>query len=123
MQLDNVANIINNIKLVKCSFFFSLLLFYAFKSCLMSLDDHASSDDEYADLDWDNLGFSIVPADYMYIMKCSKHENFKQGQLGRYGNIELSPSAAVLNYGQASSNSIFQEHLDQTITYIMDSDK
>ncbi|KAL9450181.1 hypothetical protein AB3S75_012001 [Citrus x aurantiifolia] len=59
-----------------------------------------SSDDEYADLDWDNLGFSIKPADYMYTMKCSKHENFKQGQLGRYANIELSPSAAVLNYGQ-----------------------
>ncbi|KAL9450182.1 hypothetical protein AB3S75_012001 [Citrus x aurantiifolia] len=58
------------------------------------------SDDEYADLDWDNLGFSIKPADYMYTMKCSKHENFKQGQLGRYANIELSPSAAVLNYGQ-----------------------
>ncbi|KAH9755914.1 Branched-chain-amino-acid aminotransferase 2 [Citrus sinensis] len=59
-----------------------------------------SSDDEYADLDWDNLGFSIKPADYMYTMKCSKHENFKQGQLSRYANIELSPSAAVLNYGQ-----------------------
>ncbi|KAH9755918.1 Branched-chain-amino-acid aminotransferase 2 [Citrus sinensis] len=58
------------------------------------------SDDEYADLDWDNLGFSIKPADYMYTMKCSKHENFKQGQLSRYANIELSPSAAVLNYGQ-----------------------
>ncbi|KAH9690066.1 Branched-chain-amino-acid aminotransferase 2 [Citrus sinensis] len=42
-----------------------------------------SSDDEYADLDWDNLGFSIKPADYMYTMKCSKHENFKQGQLSR----------------------------------------
>ncbi|KAL9447031.1 hypothetical protein AB3S75_014656 [Citrus x aurantiifolia] len=58
------------------------------------------SDDEYADLDWDNLGFSIKPADYMYTTKCSKHENFKQGQLSRYANIELSPSAAVLNYGQ-----------------------
>ncbi|KAH9690064.1 Branched-chain-amino-acid aminotransferase 2 [Citrus sinensis] len=66
----------------------------------MLLDDDASSDDEYADLDWDNLGFSIKPADYMYTMKCSKHENFKQGQLSRYANIELSPSAAVLNYGQ-----------------------
>lgn len=89
----------------------------------MLLDDDASSDDEYADLDWDNLGFSIKPADYMYTMKCSKHENFKQGQLGRYANIELSPSAAVLNYGQASSNSVLQKHLDQTITCIVDPDE
>ncbi|KAK9219406.1 hypothetical protein WN943_008051 [Citrus x changshan-huyou] len=57
------------------------------------------SDDEYADLDWDNLGFSIKPADYMYTMKCSKHENFKQGQLSRYANIELSPSAAGVYEG------------------------
>ncbi|XP_055960237.1 branched-chain-amino-acid aminotransferase 2, chloroplastic-like isoform X4 [Mercurialis annua] len=36
----------------------------------------------------------------MYSMKCSKDEQFEQGQLTRYGNIELSPSAGVLNYGQ-----------------------
>ncbi|XP_031247435.1 branched-chain-amino-acid aminotransferase 2, chloroplastic-like isoform X2 [Pistacia vera] len=58
------------------------------------------SDNEYADLDWDNLGFGITPADYMYITKCSKDKNFEQGKLSRYGNIGLSPSAGVLNYGQ-----------------------
>ncbi|KAL5844634.1 hypothetical protein ACOSQ4_010592 [Xanthoceras sorbifolium] len=58
------------------------------------------SDDEYANVDWDNLGFGIMPADYMYTMICSKDENFEQGQLTRYRNIELSPSAGVLNYGQ-----------------------
>ncbi|XP_044510814.1 branched-chain-amino-acid aminotransferase 2, chloroplastic-like [Mangifera indica] len=57
-------------------------------------------DDEYADLDWDNLGFGITPAEHMYIAKCSKDQNFEQGQLGRYGNIELNPAAGVLNYGQ-----------------------
>ncbi|KAK8962968.1 hypothetical protein KSP40_PGU020189 [Platanthera guangdongensis] len=36
----------------------------------------------------------------MYIMKCSQDDEFSQGQLSRYGNIELSPSAGVLNYGQ-----------------------
>ncbi|KAK6277664.1 hypothetical protein POUND7_017987 [Theobroma cacao] len=36
----------------------------------------------------------------MYVMRCFKDENFKGGQLSRYGNIELSPSAGVLNYGQ-----------------------
>uniref|UniRef100_A0A5B7AC56 Branched-chain-amino-acid aminotransferase n=1 Tax=Davidia involucrata TaxID=16924 RepID=A0A5B7AC56_DAVIN len=58
------------------------------------------SDDEYADIDWNNLGFGLIPSDYMYIMKCSEDQNFEQGQLSRYGNIELSPSAGVLNYGQ-----------------------
>ena len=64
------------------------------------------SDDEYADVDWDKLGFGLTPADYMYVMRCSKDENFKGG-ISRYGNIELSPSAGVLNYGQASCSSIF----------------
>ncbi|KAB1220440.1 Branched-chain-amino-acid aminotransferase 2, chloroplastic [Morella rubra] len=41
-----------------------------------------------------------MPTDYMYTMKCSKGEGFQQGQLSRYGNIELSPAAGVLNYGQ-----------------------
>ncbi|KAH7523779.1 hypothetical protein FEM48_Zijuj06G0048300 [Ziziphus jujuba var. spinosa] len=57
-------------------------------------------DDEYADVEWDNLGFGIVPTDYIYIMKCSKDDNFEEGQLCRYGNIELSPAAGVLSYGQ-----------------------
>lgn len=58
------------------------------------------SEDEYAKVDWDNLGFGITPADYMYTMKCSRDGKFEQGQLAPYGNVELSPSAAVLNYGQ-----------------------
>ncbi|XP_057973802.1 branched-chain-amino-acid aminotransferase 2, chloroplastic [Malania oleifera] len=58
-------------------------------------------DAEYAtDVDWDNLGFGVKPTDYMYIMKCSEYEPFQQGQLSRFGNIELSPYAGVLNYGQ-----------------------
>lgn len=36
----------------------------------------------------------------MYVMKCSKGEGFSQGTLIRYGNIELSPAAGILNYGQ-----------------------
>ncbi|RDX70679.1 Branched-chain-amino-acid aminotransferase 2, chloroplastic, partial [Mucuna pruriens] len=58
------------------------------------------SDDEYADVDWDSLGFGLMPTDYMYITKCCEGQRFGQGQLTRYGNIELSPSAGVLNYGQ-----------------------
>lgn len=60
----------------------------------------AYSDDKSADhMDWDNLGFGLVPADYMYTMKCSS-DHFEKGRLSRYGKIELSPSSGVLNYGQ-----------------------
>lgn len=61
---------------------------------------YSYSEDEYAKVDWDNLRFGITPADYMYTMKCSSDGKFEQGQLAPYGNVELSPSAAVLNYGQ-----------------------
>lgn len=62
--------------------------------------DSERGDDEYADVDWDKLGFRLMETDYMYIMKSSQDNEFSQGQLSRYGNIELSPSAGVLNYGQ-----------------------
>ncbi|KAH9755925.1 Branched-chain-amino-acid aminotransferase 2 [Citrus sinensis] len=53
----------------------------------------AYSDDESADhMDWDNLGFGLTPADYMYTMKCS-NDYFEKGRLSRYGKIELSPSS------------------------------
>ncbi|GMN34211.1 hypothetical protein TIFTF001_004563 [Ficus carica] len=52
------------------------------------------------DIDWDNLGFGFLPTDYMYVMKCSQGGNFSKGELQRFGNIELNPSAGVLNYGQ-----------------------
>ncbi|XP_022962480.1 branched-chain amino acid aminotransferase 1, mitochondrial-like [Cucurbita moschata] len=58
------------------------------------------SDGDSCDFDWDSLGFGLMPTDYMYIMKCAINESFERGQISRYGNIELSPSAGVLNYGQ-----------------------
>ncbi|KAG6784409.1 hypothetical protein POTOM_010101 [Populus tomentosa] len=58
-----------------------------------------SSEDEYAKVDWDNLGFGITPVDYMYTMKCSSDGKFEQGQLAPYGNVDLSPSAAGLYEG------------------------
>ncbi|RZR96379.1 hypothetical protein BHM03_00025385 [Ensete ventricosum] len=56
---------------------------------------------ETINLDWDNLGFGLVPTDYMYISKCSQDGIFTKGELLRYGPIELSPSSGVLNYGQS----------------------
>ncbi|KAH7656613.1 Branched-chain amino acid aminotransferase II protein [Dioscorea alata] len=55
---------------------------------------------DLADTDWDNLGFGLVPTDYMYVMKCTQNGTFTEGKLQPYGPIELSPSSGVLNYGQ-----------------------
>ncbi|KAK7319546.1 hypothetical protein RJT34_04268 [Clitoria ternatea] len=61
--------------------------------------DNAAGEN-YADINWDGLGFSLVSTDYMYVMKCAKVDKFSQGSLIPYGNMEISPSAGILNYGQ-----------------------
>ncbi|GAA0182667.1 transaminase [Lithospermum erythrorhizon] len=61
---------------------------------------YSANHDEYAPIDWDNLGFSLTQTDYMYTMKYSEGEAFKPGHLSKFGNIALNPAAGVLNYGQ-----------------------
>ncbi|KAL3002578.1 hypothetical protein AAZX31_08G061700 [Glycine max] len=56
--------------------------------------------ENYADINWDELEFSLVPTDYMYVMKCAKGDKFSQGSILPYGNLEINPSAGILNYGQ-----------------------
>ncbi|PPS15114.1 hypothetical protein GOBAR_AA05465 [Gossypium barbadense] len=51
-------------------------------------------------MEWKKLGFGPVSTDFMYSMKCCEDGKFVQGNLTHYGNIEFSPFAAVLNYGQ-----------------------
>ncbi|ONI33326.1 hypothetical protein PRUPE_1G417100 [Prunus persica] len=70
------------------------------QACEQSVESYNVKKNEYADVDWDNLGFGLTPTDYMYVMKCSNNGTFEKGQLNRYGNIELNPAAGVLNYGQ-----------------------
>ncbi|CAH2043290.1 unnamed protein product, partial [Thlaspi arvense] len=55
---------------------------------------------EFADIDWDEMDFGLTATDYMYAMKCSRDGDFSKGELLRFGNIEVNPAAAVLNYGQ-----------------------
>uniref|UniRef100_A0ACD5VBV6 Uncharacterized protein n=1 Tax=Avena sativa TaxID=4498 RepID=A0ACD5VBV6_AVESA len=55
---------------------------------------------EIVDLDWENLGFGLVDTDFMYVAKCGPDGIFSKGEILPFGNIALSPSAAVLNYGQ-----------------------
>ncbi|XP_065871557.1 branched-chain-amino-acid aminotransferase 2, chloroplastic-like [Euphorbia lathyris] len=53
---------------------------------------------------WDRLRTEYNPmaTDYMYVMTCSREDTFKhsQGNLTPYGNIQISPFAGILNYGQ-----------------------
>lgn len=58
------------------------------------------SDEYYADINWDKIGFEHVPTDYMYTAKCSRTGEFSQGVIVPLGGIQVSPSAGVLNYGQ-----------------------
>lgn len=55
---------------------------------------------DIVDLNWENIGFGIVPTDYMYVMKSSQDGTFAKGEMQPFGPIELSPSSGVLNYGQ-----------------------
>ncbi|XVF00661.1 hypothetical protein REPUB_Repub04eG0020400 [Reevesia pubescens] len=56
---------------------------------------------EYANVNWDELGFALTKTDYMYVMNWSNDEyKFSQGILTRFRNIQLCPSSGILNYGQ-----------------------
>lgn len=55
-------------------------------------------------MNWDNLGFGFTPTDFMYVMKTSTDGCFSDdGRITPYGNIEISPSAGVFNYGQVTN--------------------
>ena len=52
------------------------------------------------DIDWDKLTFSLTPTDTMYVATTTAEDPWMPGDLRTYGNIEISPAAGVLNYGQ-----------------------
>ena len=53
-----------------------------------------------ANINWDSLGFDVVETKSMFTANCSKEGHWSGGSLIPYGNIEISPAAVVLNYGQ-----------------------
>ena len=50
-------------------------------------------------IDWDNLGFDINPAEKMFVARHTKGV-WDSGGIVDYGTIQLFPSAVILNYGQ-----------------------
>ncbi|GMI87945.1 branched-chain aminotransferase 6 [Hibiscus trionum] len=56
---------------------------------------------EYANVNWDELGFALTKTDYMYIMNFTlADDKFSQGNIIPFGNIQACPSSGILNYGQ-----------------------
>ena len=51
-------------------------------------------------IDWDQLGFSVFPTRSMWKATCESRGEWSSGELIPYGNIEMSPAAGVLHYGQ-----------------------
>ena len=56
--------------------------------------------DSLEGIDWENFGFGLRPTDFMYVVKCDSEGKWVKGGLQPFGNLEVNPSAAVLNYGQ-----------------------
>ncbi|KAK8513060.1 hypothetical protein V6N13_090208 [Hibiscus sabdariffa] len=56
---------------------------------------------EYANVNWDELGFSLTKTDYMYVMNFNPDQaKFSQGTITPFANIQLCPSSGILNYAQ-----------------------
>ncbi|WZZ47973.1 hypothetical protein YC2023_048080 [Brassica napus] len=60
----------------------------------------SKGDDKYANVKWEELGFSLIPTDCMYVAKCRQGESFTEGKIVPYGDISISPCSPILNYGQ-----------------------
>jgi branched-chain amino acid aminotransferase len=51
------------------------------------------------DIDYSSLGFEFIETKTMYVSDYKKNQ-WDQGKLVPFGNIEISPAACALNYGQ-----------------------
>ena len=51
-------------------------------------------------LDWDSLSFSMTETDHMVIATCDAEGCWSDLRVRPFGDLSISPAAAVLNYGQ-----------------------
>ncbi|KAF3583317.1 hypothetical protein F2Q69_00031023 [Brassica cretica] len=63
------------------------------------------SDEKYANVKWEELGFGFCRTDNMYVAKCKHGESFQEGKIVPYADLQISPCSAVLNYGQSACRS------------------
>ena len=60
-----------------------------------------SSTPAKAVVNWEELGFGLTDTAFMFSTTCELDGEWTEGGVIPYGNLSLSPAAAVLNYGQA----------------------
>eukprot|EP00227_Mantoniella_beaufortii_P019682 CAMPEP_0197591158 /NCGR_PEP_ID=MMETSP1326-20131121/12907_1 /TAXON_ID=1155430 /ORGANISM="Genus nov. species nov., Strain RCC2288" /LENGTH=404 /DNA_ID=CAMNT_0043156529 /DNA_START=177 /DNA_END=1391 /DNA_ORIENTATION=- len=65
-----------------------------------AVSDPATSTPAKAAVDWDKLGFGLTETAFMFTTSCPIDGEWSEGEIIPYGNLSLSPAAAVLNYGQ-----------------------
>ena len=70
-------------------------------------------------IDWDNLSFHHTPTRSMYRATCDEGHKWMEGNLVPFGNIELSPAAGVLNYGQGvfEGTKVFRSAKDRVVLF------
>jgi len=70
------------------------------------------------EIDWSKLGFGLT-TESMYVAECTIDGEWKVGSIRPYGNISVSPSAAVLNYGQGIFEGMkaFRTPEDEIVTF------
>lgn len=52
-------------------------------------------------MDWNKLGFQVVPTKTMYIARTDDELNWLPGKFRPYGMLEIHPASGVVNYGQS----------------------
>jgi len=75
------------------------------------------------DFDWDSLTFSFTATDTMYRNVIRAGEEWDEGELIPFGNIEISPAAGVLNYGQGIFEGMKAQRADDGNIVLFRSDK
>lgn len=53
-----------------------------------------------SEIDWNAIGFGLTPTSHMFVATCDLGGTWSAGEVVPFGNLSLSPAAAVLNYGQ-----------------------
>ena len=53
-----------------------------------------------SEIDWNSIGFGLTPTSHMFVATCDLGGEWSEGEIVPFGDLSLSPAAAVLNYGQ-----------------------
>ncbi|KAK7363015.1 hypothetical protein VNO77_05143 [Canavalia gladiata] len=56
--------------------------------------------EKFKKMDWEKLGYEVIPTDYMYVMESDSNGAFPKGDLVPFGTVPINPHSAILNYGQ-----------------------